>query len=132
MREKVLIGCRVKLKGINNEIEGYVIVDTGSIYTIIDKNLANFLGVEYYGTKLKVLTLRCEIEGELASIKFLEIEGRVIGSVNVVVTKIPEELKKILKVQGFRDDVILSASDAKGFVIDLNERRLKWVGLIAV
>lgn len=118
---------------MKNEVEGIVVIGTGASFTVIDRELANFLGVEYYDVEpIKLTTLCCRVEGKLASIKYLEVEGKVMGSVNVVVTEIPRELKRLLSAQGFRNDIILSALDARGFVIDLNERKLKWVGLIFV
>ena len=120
-----------KIRGLKAENSGKALVDTGAAVTVIDESLADYIGVELIGSVLKV-RLRgvcCEVEGELVNVKYLEMDGRAVGSTSVVKFKFSEELKDALREIGARDDIIIGVRDlAIGFVVNVRERKLEYVG----
>ena len=132
--ERSIVKAKVKVKGLAREIEDVVLVDTGAIFSIIDEELANEIGVKYIEElrKIKLHGICCEVEGRLATIEMLTVEGVVMGPSTVVVTKLSNDVKKTLKNYQVFDKFILGVRDIVGFTIDITTGRLKWVGYFIV
>ncbi|RLE56574.1 MAG: hypothetical protein DRJ40_05555 [Thermoprotei archaeon] len=130
--------AKVLLQGTKNQVAGQALVDTGATFTVIDEELANYLGVEPVPKRererVKLVGLCCTVEGKLVNLKYMEIEGRPVGATSVIMVKLSKEIKEALKKLGARQDVIIGIADLSktGHTIDLVQRKLKYVGIICV
>jgi len=127
------IGASVRIQGLKEEAEGLALVDTGSSFTVIDESLANAIGVELIDAeKVHVRGNCCTVEGELASIRRILVEGKMLGSTTAIVAGLSSEVRETLKKLGFRDDIIIGVRELAGFTLDVKEGKLKYVGALLI
>jgi predicted aspartyl protease len=120
--------ARVLLKGFKNSVELNALVDTGASITIIDKDLADFIGVEYTSRERTLVTASGEVlRGRVAVIREFIIEGEFLDYERVLVVNFNENVKKILRGIGVSDLVILGLTTAEsaGFIPDTSTGKLK-------
>jgi len=129
------IGAKARIKGALKEVQRTALVDTGAFFSLLDEELADEIGVKYFRGEKRKITIRglcCEVEGELAGVEELYIEGRLIGSTSMVVLKFPSYLKEALRGYRFAEDLIIGIRDIPGFVLDVERIKLKYVRYMAV
>ena len=130
-----MIGAKVKLRGKAGEVERFALVDTGATFSIMGRELAEDLGVTYVPEERRRVSLQalcCGVEGELALLEEMLIEGVYAGVGPVVIVELSSEVKRALGSAGLAEDFIIGLSDLMrtGYVVDLRERRLRYVGHI--
>lgn len=122
------VHSQVKVKGSKNVevLEG--LVDTGATMTIIDEKLAESIGVRYTG---KTYTVRSasghKLEGELAKVRALTIQGEELTNESVLVVEFKGDLKRSLRESGLSDSIILGMTTIKaaGFMADTTTGKLR-------
>ena len=127
--------ARFRIRGLRAEVKGRALVDTGAAVTVIDESLADHIGVEPVGSTLSVRLrgICCEVEGGLVNVKYLELEGRAVGSTSVIRLELSDEVKEALGRTGARDDIIIGVRDlAIGFMVNVKERKLEYIGPLAI
>jgi len=121
------VKAKFKVVGERREIEGEAIVDTGAWYTVIDEELADYLGVEYTGLTLLLTPFSGQrIECREAIVKSLSIEGRTAPFELISVCSIPDQVKKLLRRQEAEDRIVIGTHSLErlGYAVDVAAHRL--------
>jgi len=84
------------------------VVDTGASVTVVDKDVADMVGVTYVKRTL-ILTAASghKMEGELAVINKLIVEGEELPYAHLLILKIPDEVKETLRLRQLNDWAII-------------------------
>lgn len=109
-RESVLtiIKARLRLQGSREDSEDTALVDTGASITIIDRELADKIGVIYLKRTLTLTTASGHrMDGELAVINKLIVEGEELPYAHLLVLKMPYEVKEMLRSKNLSDREIV-------------------------
>ncbi len=128
--------AKVLLQGTKNQVTGQALVDTGATFTVIDEELANYLGVEPVPKRererVKLVSLCCTVEGKLVNLKYMEIEGKPVGATSVIVVNLSRKIKEVLKKLGAREDIVIGMADLSktGYIIDPVQGKLKYIGIM--
>lgn len=119
--------AKIKLKTQSKEIEEYALVDSGSSFTIIDKEFAKQLNIKYTGRKIPITSISGNVifcnEGILDSII---IEDELIIQEVVDICRIPENVKELLKRIEVLETIVIGLHTIEriGYVIDTVTHRL--------
>jgi len=104
-----VVKAAVRLSGLRSSyIASNALVDTGARVTLIDRGLAERIGVEYTGRKLSLISVsghRIEALGALVSV--LVLEGEVLKYEAVAVAEIPREVREALRSNWVDEHVIV-------------------------
>ncbi len=104
----MLVKSKIILIGLNIKYECIALVDSGTRMSIVDKDLANKLGLEYTGRKFKIISFsEHEVEAMEAIVKEIILENVSLKYAVVAVTNIPSKVKNILKTHGVDENVII-------------------------
>jgi len=103
----VFVKAKVVLKGSKGSKELVALVDTGASTPVIDRSLAEEIGVIFTGRRALVTVSGHKIEGEVAIIKELIIEDEALDYKRVLVNELSEDVKKTLKNIGVSDLLII-------------------------
>ncbi len=125
-----IVKARVRLKGMRSSRECVALVDTGAAMTVIDKGLAEEVGVTYTGRKRSLVSATGhKLEGEVAIIRELVVEDEVLDYEKVMVVELSGEVSKVLRDMGVEDSVIigLTTIELAGLMPDTATGRLKKV-----
>lgn len=107
----MLVKARFRIVGFKSFVEGVALVDTGATFTILDKSVADTIGVRYIGKKIRIAVADGhEIEGELAIVDKLAIEDEELPHVYVVVTELSDKVKEVLRRAGLCDYLIIGVT----------------------
>jgi len=99
-----IVKARLRLQGSREHSDGTALVDTGASVTIVDRDLADKIGVTYVKRILTLTTASGhKMEGELAVINKLIVEGEELPYAHLLVLKIPEEVKEMLRSKELSD-----------------------------
>lgn len=123
--------ARFKVLGDKGSLEGTGIVDTGSLMSVIDEDLADELGLKYTGRSMELTTLSGEeITSTEALISALEVEGERLVSERVAVCRLPNNVKEKLRAMGAHEQVIIGVItlEAAGFTVNPLKGRLEKSG----
>jgi len=91
------VKAKVRVSGRKKEIEDVVLVDTGASLTLLDKDSAHEVDVEFIGRKVSVTVADGhELPAELAVVKKLTVNGEELPYAYVATLKFPEKLKEKL------------------------------------
>ncbi len=127
--------AKFKIVGAEESIEGVAIVDTGSLMSIIDEEVAEKLGLKRTGRTVKLTTLSSEgvLCNEMLA-KSFEVEGETLTYERVAVCKLPENVKEKLKAMGVSQFLIIGVItlEAAGFAVNPLTGKLEKVGWIAL
>ncbi len=94
--------------GCRGSAEGVALVDTGAIFMLLDRDVAEFVGVRYTGKTVELVTVSGhELKGELALVDKIVVEGEDSPYARVVVIVFSEELKESLRRLNVCDYCIL-------------------------
>jgi predicted aspartyl protease len=89
--------AKVKLKGTKNEYISTALVDTGARMSLIDKSIADRIGVELTGREIDFVSVSGHVvRASEAVVRELEIERELLKYEAVAVAEIPEAVKETL------------------------------------
>jgi predicted aspartyl protease len=106
------------------------LVDTGAAMTVIDRSLAENVGVTYTGRRRSLVSATGhKLEGEVAIVRELVVEDEVLDYEKVMVVELSGDLRKVLREIGVDDSVIigLTTVELAGLMPDTATGRLKKV-----
>ena len=99
-----IVKARLRVEGSRGYSEGIALVDTGASVTIIDRDVADKVDVTYVKRTLTLTTASGhKMDGELAVINKLIIEGEELPYAHLLILKIPGEVKEMLKSKELGD-----------------------------
>ena len=123
-----LVRANVTLVGDKGSRSVTALVDTGAAITVVDKALAEEVGVTYTGRRRALITASGHrVEGEVGIVKELVIEGETLDYERVLVLELSEVVKETLRSAGVSDSVIvgLTTIEAAGLVPNTATGRLR-------
>ena len=127
--------AKFRVSGDRDYIEGTAIVDTGSLLSIIDENIAEKLGLKPTKRIIKLTTLSGEDVtcSEMLTSAF-EIEGEKLVSERVAVCELPNNVREKLRVMGVYDGVIIGVVtlETAGFAVNPLTGKIEKVGWLAL
>jgi hypothetical protein len=106
------------------------LVDTGAAMTVIDRSLAENVGVTYTGRRRSLVSATGhKLEGEVAIVRELVVEDEVLDHEKVMVVELSGDVRKVLRVIDVDDSVIvgLTTVGLAGLMPDTATGRLKKV-----
>lgn len=99
-----IVKANLRLEGTKKQSEGIALIDTGAFVTIIDRDVADKVGVIHLRRILTLTTASGhKMEGELAVINKLIVEGEELPYAHLLILKIPEEVKEMLRSKQLSD-----------------------------
>jgi len=103
-----LVKAGFRVTGSRGSIEGVALVDTGASLTMLDRGVAGDIGVKYVGRRVRVVVADGhEVEGELAIVDKLVVEGEELPYAYVVVLDFPARVRERLEEEGLSDRCII-------------------------
>ena len=103
-------------------------MDAGAAMTAVDEELADAVGVTYTGRRRMLMSATGHrLEGEVAIVKELNIEGEVLDYEKVLAVKLAEEVKKTLRKLDVDDSIIVGITtiELAGFIPDTSAGKLR-------
>jgi len=99
-----IVKARLRLEGLKEGSEDMVLVDTGASITVVDRDMADKVGVIYVNRTLTPTTASGhKIEGELAVINKLVLEKEELPYAHLLILHLPEEVKEMLRSKQLSD-----------------------------
>ena len=127
--------AKFRVSGDRDCIEGIAIVDTGSLLSIIDENIAEKLGLKPTKRTIKLTTLSGEevMCSEMLTSAF-EIESEKLVSERVAVCKLSNNVREKLRVMGVYEGVIIGVVtlETAGFAVNPLTGKIEKVGWLAL
>ncbi len=110
----------IKLRGSKGHYEATALMDSRLSTTILDRSLADQVGVSFTGVKVNLTPFYGEVEAEQAVIEELTVSDTPLESELVAVASIPERAKELLRRLHVDPRLIvgLSTIERAGFVPD--------------
>jgi hypothetical protein len=103
-----LVKAKVTLSGAKESYSSTVLTDTGARMTLIDKSLAERMGVHYTGRKIDFVSVSGHVVKALeAVVSELEVEGEVLKYEAVAVAGLPEKVRESLRGSGVDENMII-------------------------
>ncbi len=103
-----MVKAEVRLKGSKHSYSSIALVDTGARMTLIDKALADHLGVEYTGRSLDFISISGHVVKSMeAVISELELEGEPLKYEALAVANIPRRVKEALSKVGVDENIVI-------------------------
>lgn len=104
----MIVKAAVTLTGSESSEKCVALVDTGALMTVIDKGLAEAVGVTFTGRKRSLTSAAGhKLKGEIAIVKELTVENEVLDYEKVLVVKFDGEVRKALRKIGVDESIIL-------------------------
>jgi predicted aspartyl protease len=122
------VRARVVLRGSKGSREGTALVDTGAAMTVVDKDIADAVGVVYTGRGRTLISATGHrLEGEVAVVRELIVEGEVLDYEKVLAVRLNEEVKKALRNLDVDDSIIIGITtiELAGLIPDTATSRLR-------
>jgi len=127
--------ARFKLLGEETSLEGTAVVDTGSLMSIVDRDVADTLGLTCTGRTIKLTTLSGEeVLCDEMLVRVFELENEKLVYERVAVCRLPNNVKHKLRAMGADPRVIIGVVtlEAAGFTVNPLTGRLEKVGWLAL
>ena len=103
-----IVKTRVKLRGTKGEYESDVLADSGARMSLVDKSLAERLGVEYTGRTIDFVSISGHVvRGSEAMASELRIEDEVLKYEILAVAEIPGPVKEALVKSGLDENFVI-------------------------
>jgi acid stress-induced BolA-like protein IbaG/YrbA len=103
-----VVKARISLRGSKDSYSSIALVDTGARMTLVDRLLAERIGVVYTGRVLSLISISGHILKALeAVVPELEVEGEVLKYEAIAVSDIPEDVKKVLKESNLDENIVI-------------------------
>jgi predicted aspartyl protease len=96
--------------------------------TVVDREVADAVGVTYTGRRRMLMSATGHrLEGEVAIVRELNIEGEVLDYEKVLAVKLAEEVKKTLRKLDVDDSMIIGITtiELAGFIPDTSTGKLR-------
>lgn len=125
-----IVKAKVVVKGSKSSIECIALVNTGAAMTVIDREVADAIGVMYTGRRRSLVSATGhKLEGEIVIIKELNIEGEVLDYEKALAVEFNDEVKKVLKKLDVDESIIIGVTTVElaGFIPDTTTGKLKRV-----
>lgn len=122
------VRARVVVTGSKGSREGTALVDTGAVMTVVDRDVADAVGVVYTGRRRALISATGHrLEGEVAVVRELIVEGEVLDYEKVLAVRLNEEVKKVLRSLDVDDSIIVGVTtiELAGFIPDTATGRLR-------
>ena len=104
----ILVKAKVKLKGLRESYLSTVLVDSGARMTLVDRVLADRLGVEYTGREISFIPISGHsVKALEAIVAELEVEGEKLRYEPVAVSEIPGKVKDALRSNNLDENIVL-------------------------
>jgi len=104
----VLVKARVRLSGVKEGYSSTALTDTGARMTLIDRSLAERIGVQYTGRVIDFVSVSGHVVKALeAVVPELEVEGETLKYEAVAVAEIPERVKEALRESAIDENIII-------------------------
>jgi hypothetical protein len=98
--------AKVRLSGAKKSYSSTVLTDTGARMTLVDKSLAERIGVQYTGRTINFVSGQV-VKALEALVSELEVEGEVLKYEAVAVAEIPEKVKEALRKSEIDENIII-------------------------
>jgi len=124
----MIVKAKVALKGPRGSEECVALVDTGAIMTVVDKGLAESIGVTYTGRKRSLTSaIGHKLGREIAIVRELTVEDETLDYEKILVVKFNGEVKKVLRKLNVSESIILGITtiELAGFIPDTNTGKLR-------
>lgn len=103
-----VVKARISLRESKDSYSSIALVDTGARMTLVDRLLAERIGVVYTGRVLSLVSISGHILKALeAVVPMLEVEGEVLKYEAIAVSDIPEDVKKVLKESNLDENIVI-------------------------
>ena len=103
-----VVKARISLRESKDSYSSIALVDTGARMTLVDRLLAERIGVVYTGRVLSLVSISGHILKALeAVVPMLEVEGEVLKYEAIAVSDIPEDVKKVLKESSLDENIVI-------------------------
>lgn len=103
-----MVRARVRLSGVRGSYSAVALADTGARMTLVDRSLAERVGVEYTGRALSFVSVSGHpVKALEAVVPELEVEGEALRYEAVAVAEIPEVVKRVLRESRLDENVVL-------------------------
>jgi len=103
-----LVKAKIRLKGTRDRYSTTALVDTGARMTLIDKSVADLVGVELTGREIDFVSVSGHmLRASEAVLREFEIEGELLKYEVMAVAEIPEAVKEVLTKSGLDGRVIV-------------------------
>jgi len=125
-----VVGAKVTLRGTKGSKECVALVDTGAAMAVIDRKSADTIGVRYMGRKRSLIgATGHRLEGEVAIVRELVVENRILDYASLLSVDLNEEVKKVLRKLEVDDSIILGLTTVElaGFMPDTSTGKLREV-----
>jgi predicted aspartyl protease len=122
------VRARVVVTGSKGSREGTALVDTGAAMTVVDRDVADAVGVVYTGRRGALVSATGHrLEGEVAVVRELIVEGEVLDYEKVLAVRLDEEVKRALRSLDVDDSIIVGVTtiELAGFIPDTATGRLR-------
>jgi len=104
----MLVKADFRVIGSRESIEGVALVDTGASLTMLDRGVADGIGVKYVGRRVRIVVADGhEVESELAIVDKLVVEGEELPYAYVAVLDFPARVRERLREEGLSDCCII-------------------------
>ena len=103
-----VVKAKVKLRGTIREYDSNALADRGARMSLIDKSLADRIGVEYTGRIIDFVSISGHVvRGSEAVTPELMIEDEILKYEVAAVVEIPETVKKTLLESGLDGNLVI-------------------------
>ena len=104
----MLVKARVRLLGVKDSYSSTVLIDSGARMSLLDKILAEKLGVEYTGREINFVSISGHAaRGLEAILPQINVEGEVLKYEPVVVAEIPKTIKEALRKSDLDENIVI-------------------------
>lgn len=123
-----VVKANITLKGSRESTACVALVDTGAAMSVVDRELADHVGVTYTGRK-RALTSATghRLEGEIAMVREMLVEGEVLDYATFIAVSFSEEVREALRKLDISDPIILGLTTVElaGFLPDTSTGKLR-------
>jgi hypothetical protein len=104
----VLVKARVRLSGVKEGYSSTALTDSRARMTLIDRSLAERIGVQYTGRVIDFVSVSGHVVKALeAVVPELEVEGETLKYEAVAVAEIPERVQEALRESAIDENIII-------------------------
>jgi len=104
----VLVKAKVRLLGVKDSYSSTALTDTGARMSLVDRSLAERIGVEYTGRGISFVSISGHAVKALeAIVSELEVEGEALKYEAIAVAEIPKNVKETLKNNELDENMII-------------------------
>jgi len=127
--------ARFRVVGAKSSVSGVAIVDTGSIMSVVDLNIAKAIGLKPTGRVVELATLSGdEVLCDEMLTEVFEIEGKALAIERVAVCKLPSKAREKLRALGAGPNMVIGMVTLEGAGLVINPamgklEKVDWLAL---